>query len=51
MPVDYLRTELPGVFDSLMLIQQQLEKHYRDMQVRSKFNGKIEKEMNGKTGR
>ena len=34
MPVEYLRTELPGVFDNLMSIQQQLEKHYRDMQVR-----------------
>ena len=36
-PVEYLRTELPAVYDSLMTIQQQLERHYRDMQVTNKF--------------
>ena len=35
MAVDQMRLQQPAVYDSLMVMQQQLERHYRDMQVRT----------------
>lgn len=35
VPVSDLRHQMPGVYDQLCTIEKKLERHYRDMQVKT----------------